>query len=293
MDTLVPPAGEEWISKRSMSRRAPTMPSPMPVLEEYSPFRMAVQIADAGAPVRDADDEDLRRRLALHGELHAAAAGILKCVARDLRYGRGEPGLLLTVEAQQRRNLARALAGGHYVLFVSDFSVQNGSIRIPVAPPALPRRSRHRGRGHSPGTTRRQSGWDAARAAGVGIERPMRLQAVGVHHQERAGFPGISELRDFPCLVPGGTGKRYEAPHGPDSGTMAALMLPTPAKRSTCAARSISATATAAPRVGAQGAMNPLQQGGAGSLSMFARRTNRGSAPHGRPAGHGPDRRRQ
>ena len=85
----------------------------------------ALQIANAGAAIQDADEEDLGRRLAFHHELDTAAARVLKRIAGDLRNRRGQPGLLLRVEAQQRRDLAGALARGHHVLFVSNFARKN------------------------------------------------------------------------------------------------------------------------------------------------------------------------
>ena len=73
-----------------------------------------------GPRSRDADQEDLAASSALERELDPAAARVLERVARDLGDRRGEPGLVLGVEAEQRGDLPGALARQHDVVLEPD-----------------------------------------------------------------------------------------------------------------------------------------------------------------------------
>ena len=66
------------------------------------------------------DDEELRRALAFDRELDLAAAGVAEGVARDLGHRGRDARLVLRLEAEQRGELARALARDHDVLLVAD-----------------------------------------------------------------------------------------------------------------------------------------------------------------------------
>ena len=77
-----------------------------------------VEILDALTFVRDNDAEELRGRLPLDREMNLAAAGVAEGVARDLRHGGSDADLILVLEAEQLRDLARALARRHHVAFV-------------------------------------------------------------------------------------------------------------------------------------------------------------------------------
>ena len=56
-----------------------------------------------------------------------ATPGITERVAADLGYGRRDARLVLSVEAEQRRDLARTLPSDHHVLFVLDRDGEEGS----------------------------------------------------------------------------------------------------------------------------------------------------------------------
>ena len=60
--------------KSSISRRAPTMPMPMPVSDWYRPASTSSRCCDARALVGDADDQPLRLGLLVDGEADAATA---------------------------------------------------------------------------------------------------------------------------------------------------------------------------------------------------------------------------
>ncbi len=69
-----------------------------------------VELGDAGPAIPDADGEDLGPRLAFHGEVDPPTAAVADGVARDLGHRGGDPCLILRVEAEQRGQLAGALA---------------------------------------------------------------------------------------------------------------------------------------------------------------------------------------
>src|SRR5581483_375050 len=73
-------------------------------LEDAGEFR------DAGPFVGHLHDEDLWRRRALEPERDLAATRVRHGVARDLRDGGRDAGLVLGVEAEEAGDLARALA---------------------------------------------------------------------------------------------------------------------------------------------------------------------------------------
>ena len=101
-------------------------PEPHPRRRTVLAVHDAREVGDAGTGVADADDEELGTRLALHPEVHLAAAGIGEGVARDLGHGRRDAGLLLHVEAEERGDLPGALAGRHHVVLVVDRHGQHG-----------------------------------------------------------------------------------------------------------------------------------------------------------------------
>ena len=68
------------------------------------------EIRDTRTAIADADNEKLRHGPAFNLELHLAAAGINKSVARQLGDCRGNARLILIIEAKQRGDLARPLA---------------------------------------------------------------------------------------------------------------------------------------------------------------------------------------
>ena len=100
-----------------MSRRAPIIPSPMPVRDWYRPSRMAFRSANARAGIRDLDDEQLRRGAALPAEFDPPAPGIIEGVAGDFGDRRRDPGLVLMVEAQQPGDLPGTLPRGDRIVF--------------------------------------------------------------------------------------------------------------------------------------------------------------------------------
>src|SRR5262249_48060718 len=85
--------------------------------------------------------EELRQGAPLDGELDTAAAGVGERIASDLRDCRRDPRLVLAVETQQRRDLARALTGRDDVVLVLDRERQNRrhlSWGAPTWPPTPP-----------------------------------------------------------------------------------------------------------------------------------------------------------
>src|SRR2546425_9869843 len=75
---------------------------------------------DPGTVVAHGHGEQLRRRAAFHGEAHAAAAGIGVRVPNDLRHRGGDTSLVLLLEAEVLRDLARALPRAHDVVLARD-----------------------------------------------------------------------------------------------------------------------------------------------------------------------------
>ena len=85
-----------------------------------APVEDRVEVADAGPRSLDADHQELRRVAALDRELDLAAARVLERVAGDLGDRGGDARLVLALEAEARRDLARPLARRHDVLLVAD-----------------------------------------------------------------------------------------------------------------------------------------------------------------------------
>jgi hypothetical protein len=88
--------------------------------------RRAVGTAEHGGQIRDAralvghvDRKKLRRRISLDTEIDAAAAGVAHRVARDLGYRGGNARLILGIEPERGRNLARSLARRDHVVLES------------------------------------------------------------------------------------------------------------------------------------------------------------------------------
>jgi hypothetical protein len=75
-----------------------------------------VEVRDARTAVGDANQQDLRRALALDFVRDAAVARIADRVARDLRHCGGDPRLILSVEAEHAGDLSRLLPRDHEVL---------------------------------------------------------------------------------------------------------------------------------------------------------------------------------
>jgi hypothetical protein len=75
-----------------------------------------IQIRDARSVVGNADKEQLRRAFAFERKVDVAAACVAECVAGDLRHCGRHAHLILRLEAEQPRNLPRALPDGDDVL---------------------------------------------------------------------------------------------------------------------------------------------------------------------------------
>jgi hypothetical protein len=78
-----------------------------------------VQIGDARPGVFDLYRQHLRRPFALDRELDFAAPGVAKRIARDFGDRGGDAHLVLPLEAEEPRDLARALARADDVLLVA------------------------------------------------------------------------------------------------------------------------------------------------------------------------------
>src|SRR6185312_15407841 len=83
-------------------------------------------IGNARALVAHLHDEELRGAVALQRELDLASARVAIGVAGDLRNGRRDARLVLTVEAEVARDLTRALPRDDHVLFVPERDSQQG-----------------------------------------------------------------------------------------------------------------------------------------------------------------------
>jgi len=66
---------------------------------------------DARPLVGDHDLEELGCGATFHAEIHLAGPGVAEGVARDLRDGGGDAGLIPRLEAKEAGDLARALPG--------------------------------------------------------------------------------------------------------------------------------------------------------------------------------------
>ena len=154
-------------------------------------------------------------------KLDAAAARVAKRVARDLRDGRRDARLILAVEAEQLRDLARALARRRRRRCSRSIAhgqerKAHGALRAMSAVD-----SAHHDRGVVTAAAEvavEDGGDDAGMAVGktrVVVELPVRGEAVGVQHQQRARRPRISELLDASRLVPERAVVRDEAARSP------------------------------------------------------------------------------
>jgi hypothetical protein len=77
------------------------------------------QVGDSGSLVGDADDEDLRARLAFEEELRLASARMPDDVARHFGHGGGQPHLILRIEAEEARELPGPLSRHDHVLLLA------------------------------------------------------------------------------------------------------------------------------------------------------------------------------
>src|SRR5581483_10044609 len=77
-------------------------------------------VPDAAPGIDDAHAKDLRPGLALHVELDAPAAGVAEGIARDLGHRGGDARLILSIEAEQLGQPARALAADHDIALLLD-----------------------------------------------------------------------------------------------------------------------------------------------------------------------------
>ena len=75
------------------------------------PRQHVVQIRDAGAVIRHANRQDLGRQRAFDEVVDQAAAGVLKCIAREFGNGGGDAGLFERVEPELGRDRPRAAPG--------------------------------------------------------------------------------------------------------------------------------------------------------------------------------------
>ena len=156
-------------------------------------------------------DEDLRRGAALEPELDVAAARVLERVARDLGHRRGDARLVLGVEAEQRRDLPRALAREHDVALVADRHPQESRASRP--PPAARPPTCRRGRGGNRGTGRRRSASDAARRArDSGRTSSARSSPSECSTSVAPVGQGYVNSWMLPHVVPGGAVVRDQAP---------------------------------------------------------------------------------
>jgi hypothetical protein len=87
-----------------------------------------LEVRDARPLVGDLHDEHLRSRGPFHAEEGAADLRIAEDVARDLRNRGGDARLVLVVEAEERRDLAGALAREHHVVLEADLEREEGHV---------------------------------------------------------------------------------------------------------------------------------------------------------------------
>ena len=110
----------------------------MPVVERYCPLSTCATSAMPGPLSLTRTTQQLRRALAFERELDLAAAGVAEGVARDLRNGGGDARLVLSVEAEQPGDLARALARHDHVLLVLERRLSGAALRHVRLPASLP-----------------------------------------------------------------------------------------------------------------------------------------------------------
>ena len=89
----------------------------MPVSDSISAFKDLVEIRDSRAAYLTQSTSSALGRFELSGKCHFAVACIAKCIARDLRGRGGHANLVLIVETQLGRHLARALPGLNDIAF--------------------------------------------------------------------------------------------------------------------------------------------------------------------------------
>ena len=134
------------ISNRSIRRRAPTMPSPMPVGDRYSPERIGVDVGDPRPAIAHADHEDLRRVLPSTRNSTAPPRAYMKALRAI-----SETAVAMRVwswpsKPSSRRDLARVLADERPRPARSGWSMdRRGTLMRPAR--ARRRRSRRRGPG--------------------------------------------------------------------------------------------------------------------------------------------------
>ena len=103
------------MARSSISRRAPTMPTPIPVDGLERAAQHGVQVRDAGATILDQHAQLLRPRLEIEVEPDSAAAGVAEGVANDFRDRGGNSRLVLGVELEQGCQLRRTSPRGDHV----------------------------------------------------------------------------------------------------------------------------------------------------------------------------------
>ena len=222
-------------------------------------FQDVLQVAHSWPGIPDLDNEQLRRRAAFDRIFHAAAAGIIERVARDLGHSGGNPRLILGVETQQPGDLPGALPRRYGIALGSDREGKNGpshlrrlcnyNCSVIAAPAEIPVEHARDQRGI------------ARRQARIGFQSGAGGKPVGMQNQQPIFGPGITELLNSLALMPGGSVQRHQIlPRSRSRRRCAPRYCPRPANVSLPRARSMRATATAAPRVAAQRLMNPRQQ---------------------------------
>ena len=89
-----------------------------------------MEVLNPGAVVAHLHREALRAvARALDGKADPPPASVFVCVAGELRHRRGEPRLVLTVEAQELGDLPRALPREHDVVLVAELDGQQRQLR--------------------------------------------------------------------------------------------------------------------------------------------------------------------
>jgi hypothetical protein len=224
-------------------------------------------------PRRSPDDQQLRRRLALERELHACRrprSGRRCARSRRPRWRCASgPG----VEAEQRGDLARALARQHDVLLDAERDGEDArdAHAWPACAPRTTSTWRRRGRGVVAVQRRRRSAPGRATASpGSGSRsqrvscRPSAGRAAPRRPRVRTPAPCASRARRCRCARPGCAPRLAAAPRSRD------VADPRSAPRR---ARSSSATAAAAPRVARSAACSGLDHLAPGRAGARATRT--------------------
>ena len=202
------------------------MPSPMPVGERYGPSRTAARSAMPGPLIADRDQQSsCGAVLPSSRNSTVPAAGVLEGVARDLRHRGRDARLVLAVEAEQRRDLARALAREHDVALVA-----NRHLEKSAASRALPQHDDGRVVAAAAEVAiedRRRSASDGApRAPDSGRSVQSRDEPVGVQHEQPHRRATGTELLDPADVVAGGAVVRDQAPGSRPSARIVAGDVP-------------------------------------------------------------------